>query len=123
MVKRHLTLSIFTAILSLFYGIIASGQILGFARLYKSFLATPLGLGLAGVAFYIYKRNSNQFLDSFDHKTEVPKNTGLTVAFIISGLLLYILLIFFRSFIGHFHQSQTNYPGMLVYTTFQKRLT
>ncbi|MBO9369269.1 MAG: hypothetical protein J7555_11075 [Chloroflexi bacterium] len=95
MEKRNPTLSVFTIVLSLLYGVIASGQILGFCKLYKSFLAIPLSLGLAVVVFIIYKRSSNQFLDSFNHETGTPENTWLTTAFIISGLLLYILLVFY----------------------------
>ena len=95
MTKRNPILWIFTVVLSLFYGIIATGQILGFAGLYRSFLAIPLSLGLAGATFHIYQRGSNQFKDSFDHSTAIPKHTGLTAAFIISGLLIYFLLVFF----------------------------
>ena len=95
MAMRKLMPRIFAVVLSLFYGIIAGGQILGFAGLYKSFLAIPLSLGLAGVVFFIYLCSSNQFFDTFDHATGSPMNTELSAAFIICGLLLYILLVFY----------------------------
>jgi len=85
----------FAVVLSLFYGIIASGQILGFAGLYRSIPAISLSLGLAVVVFFVYIRSSNQFLDSFDHPAEIPKDTGLAGALIISGLLLYVMLVFY----------------------------
>lgn len=93
--KRNLVLWIFAVVFSLFYGIIASGQILGFAGAYKKFLAIPLGLGLAVMAFVLYKRSGDQFFDSFNRGTDALGNFWLTMAFAISGFLLYTLLVFY----------------------------
>jgi hypothetical protein len=95
LMKHKPVLWIFGIVLCTFYGVIASGQILGFTRLYEPFLAIPLSIVLAGVIFYFYIRKSNQFFDSFDHTIEIQQNTGLTAAFLITGLLVYILLVFF----------------------------
>ena len=86
---------IFAIVLSLLYGIIASGQILGFARIYKIFYAIPLSIGLAVAVFIIYKRSGNQFFDSFHHETDTPRNFWLITAFAVSGILLFTLLVFY----------------------------
>ena len=93
--KRNLLVMIFAIVLSLLYGIIASGQILGFARIYKIFYAIPLGLGLAVTVFILYKRSGNQFFDSFHHETDTPRNFWLITAFAVSGFLLFTLLVFY----------------------------
>jgi hypothetical protein len=95
MARRNTVLWIFSVVLCLVYGIIASGQILGFAKVYKPLLAIPLAIGLAGLFFILYQRSGSQFFDSFNHGTEMPRNFWLITAFAVSGFLLYALLVFY----------------------------
>jgi hypothetical protein len=93
--KRTLALLIFAIVFSLFYGVVASGQILGFAGLYTVFLAVPLSIGLAILVFVFYRRYGNQFFDSFLRARDASGNIWLTTAFTIGASLLFALLVFF----------------------------
>jgi hypothetical protein len=86
---------LFAIILSFFYGVIAISQILGIAGNYKAVLVIPLALLLGGTVFYFYTRLGQPFNDSFTRTSKLPKNIWLTSAFLVSGLALYILLVFF----------------------------
>jgi hypothetical protein len=86
---------LFAIILSFFYGVIATSQILGIARIYKAILVIPLALLLGGTVFYFYTRLGQPCNDSFTMPSKYTKNIWLTLAFLVSGLALYILLVFF----------------------------
>jgi hypothetical protein len=93
--KRNPVMLLFALVLSLFYGIIAASQILGIARLYKPFLVILLALIMGGMVFYLFFRLGKPFNDSLIKPSKFPGNLWLTSAFLISGLALYVLLVFF----------------------------
>jgi hypothetical protein len=93
--RRNPAMVLFAMVLSFFYGVIAISQILGIAGIYKASLVIPLALALGGTVFYLYTRLGKPFNDSFSKPCKLPRNLWLTLAFLISGLALYILLIFF----------------------------
>lgn len=93
--KRNPVLLLFAIVLSFLYGVIAISQILGIARNYKAFLVIPLALVLGGTAFTLYARLGKPFNECFSKPARFPKNLWLTLAFLISGLALYTLLVFF----------------------------
>jgi hypothetical protein len=95
LVKRNPAFSIFTVVFSLLYGVMSGGQILGFFGLYRSFLVIPLGIGITAAVWFFYTRSSRQFIGTFDRSNGAPKNAWLNPAFMISGLLLYTLLVFY----------------------------
>ena len=86
---------VYALILSLFYGVIAAGQILGFCKLYKPLLIIPASLVLSGLIFYFYLKNSHQFIDSASPSPTVKKNPYLTTTFVLGGLILFLVLVFY----------------------------
>jgi hypothetical protein len=93
--KRSFVLLVFAIVLSLFYGVIASGQLLGLGGVYKWFLAIPLGIGLAVLAFVLYQRTGRQFFDTFTRAPDQPGNRWLTIALAATAILLFTLLVFY----------------------------
>ncbi len=86
---------LFAIVLSFLYGVIAVSQILGILGIYKAFLVIPLALLLGGTVFYLFIRIGKPFNDSFIKPSKLPRNLWLPLAFLASGLALYILLVFF----------------------------
>ncbi len=93
--KRRLMSWFFVPVLGIFYGVMAAGQILATARLYYSWLVLPLSLLLSVVVILIYYRFGKDFLLSFRNAPEEKWNRWLDGAFLVSGLGIYILLVFY----------------------------
>ena len=86
---------LYIPVISIFYGMIASGQILGIAELYYSWLVLPFSLVLSAVVVFVYYRFGKDFLHSFTNSPEERCSRWVEAAFIISGLGLYLLLVFY----------------------------
>ncbi len=85
----------FVGVLVCLYAIIASSQVLGLAAIYKIFLVIPLSLAVAGVGFTLQARLGNTFHFTFLRPSPVSKPRWLNLVFLISGLALYLLLVFY----------------------------
>lgn len=93
--KRRLMTWLFLLVLSLLVGVMAAGQVLGFARLYSAWLVIPLSLALAVLAAWLYLRYGWDFLASF---TDLPAAGGLRWlegAFLLGGAGIFLLLVFY----------------------------
>src|SRR5512143_2420392 len=93
--KRNPISVAFALVLSLLYGVIAAGQILGFLRLYHFLFVVPLSVVLSIGAFLLYWRWYGSYAASYEHSNGLPNNRWLSIAFVLVGILLFILLIFF----------------------------
>ena len=93
--KRRLMSWLFVPVLGIFYGVMAAGQILATARLYYSWLVLPLSLLISVVVILIYYRFGKDFLLSFRNAPEEKWSRWLDGAFLVSGLGIYILLVFY----------------------------
>ena len=87
--------TIFALFLSLFYGFIAAGQILGFCKLFKPVLVILASLVLSVIVFYVYRRNSLQFSDIFPPSSDLKKDPYLTASFILGGLFIFLTLVIY----------------------------
>jgi hypothetical protein len=85
----------FIPVASIFYGVIAAGQILATARLYYSWLVLPLSILLSSIAILIYLRFGQDFLHSFNDHLEDKRNRWLEAAFLVGGIGVYILLVIY----------------------------
>ncbi|MDP2995389.1 MAG: hypothetical protein Q8N46_09755, partial [Anaerolineales bacterium] len=93
--KHRLMAWFFVPLLGIFYGVIAAGQILGIAKLYISWLVLPFSLILSTIVVLIYYRFGKDFLHSFMNSPEEQWSRWLEAAFLVSGLGLYLLLVFY----------------------------
>lgn len=83
----------FALVLSLFYGIIAAGQILSFLNLYTFWGVIILSTVLVAVMFVFYRQDIPKLEVTFTEKISEP--AGIAIAFIGAGLLIYVLLVFY----------------------------
>jgi len=94
--KHRLMGWFFVPVLGILYGVMAAGQILGTVKLYYSWLVLPFSLILSTLVVVIYYRIGKDFLHSiFMDSPEKPWSRWLEVAFLVSGLGLYLLLVFY----------------------------
>src|SRR5512136_2787013 len=93
--KRNLFTWLFALVLGILYGIIAAGQILGVARLYYSWLVLPLGLLLSILVVIYYIRSGKDFFAVLGIPSELDRYHWLNAAFLISGVGVFLLLIFY----------------------------
>jgi hypothetical protein len=92
---KKTTVLIYIALLSLIAGVVITGQVLGFAKLYTPWIVLISSLcftGLFGVL--LYKFSYGFLLNSLDnpHKIQIPKWMA-TVA-VIAGVLLLLVVLF-----------------------------
>lgn len=93
--KQRLPHWIFIILLSIFYGVMAAGQILGLAKLYYPWLVIPFSLIISMGIISLYKRYGDKFLFDKEIVCPTPGNRWLETAFFISGLGVFFLLVFY----------------------------
>ena len=94
--ERFLTIT-FVVLICLIFGVVISGQILGFLKLYKPILVIACTLLFTGVSLFIFFRVGGlNFLYSFFNTSEKTSriNDLLTAALYIGGIILFVLLFF-----------------------------
>jgi len=92
---RRTLVWLFTPLLCLFYGVTAAGQILGIARLYYLWLVIPVSVLLAAVAVFLCFHYGRDFYKHDAAPAETRRFRWLDLAFLIGGLGLFLLLVFY----------------------------
>lgn len=91
--KIPLMTLLFSILLSMFYGVIFSSQILGFFGLYKSPWSTILSVVIGCAAFILYlKTGSKEYFDVYT--IDSNRSNWLEIVFFISGSVFFLFLIF-----------------------------
>jgi hypothetical protein len=94
--KQRLMRWLFVPVLGILYGVMAAGQILGVAKLYYSWLVLPFSLVLSALVIVIYYHFGKDFLHSFFMDSpEKHWSRWLEAAFLLGGLGVYLLLVFY----------------------------
>lgn len=84
---------IFIILISLFYGVVFSGQVLGLLKLYNLPFALILSLAISGLVFYALATNLH-WLDNVVSESKSSSPNFLNIALLVSALGLFGLLVF-----------------------------
>jgi hypothetical protein len=89
-------ITLFSFIVCLFFGLIATSQILGFFKIFKPWLSIPLGLIITAASFiFLVRLKGLHFLYAFFHWEEQEPKTReiLPVGLYCAGILIVLLLV------------------------------
>lgn len=94
--KKNFIVELYFATLALIFGFVASGQLLGFLKLYTFWLAIPFSLIVAAACFYLLNKFAYPFLAGIvenPQRVRAPKTASILVAICSVLILLVVLLL------------------------------
>ena len=95
---RNALMTTYAFLLSLLYGVMVTGQVLGFIGLYHALLVVPVSLVVTGVAFWAYRLIGNDWQDELFAEQKARLNSldvGLIASVLIVVLVIFVLRLLF----------------------------